>query len=160
MQCLRLRDQNAGARVQPLVRELDPNSTCHNRDPYMLCRFSRVRLFVTPWTSSPGSSVHGILQAGILEWVAFPFSKGSCWPRDQNHTSYVFWTLSIPGVSRETAVQVLNTVCLQDSLQSSSNHDSVVLATLDKQINGTEQEHKIVPDKYSQLTFDKGVKAV
>ena len=25
----------------------------------------------------PGSSVHGILQARILEWVAFPFSKGS-----------------------------------------------------------------------------------
>ena len=63
-------------------------------------------------------------------------------------------------MSRETAVQVLNAVCLQDSLQSSSNHDSVVLATLDKQINGTEQEPKIVPDKYSQLTFDKGVKAV
>jgi len=30
--------------------------------------------------SPPGSSVHGILQAGILEWVAIPFSKGSSWP--------------------------------------------------------------------------------
>ena len=27
--------------------------------------------------SLPGSSVHGILQAGILEWVAMPFSRGS-----------------------------------------------------------------------------------
>ena len=27
--------------------------------------------------SPPGSSVHGILQAGILEWVAIPFSRGS-----------------------------------------------------------------------------------
>ena len=27
--------------------------------------------------SLPGSSVQGILQAGILEWVAIPFSKGS-----------------------------------------------------------------------------------
>ena len=27
------------------------------------------------------SSVHGILQARILEWVAIPFSRGSCWPR-------------------------------------------------------------------------------
>ena len=27
--------------------------------------------------SPPGSSAHGILQAGILEWVAIPFSKGS-----------------------------------------------------------------------------------
>ena len=28
----------------------------------------------------PGSSVHGILQARILEWVAIPFSKGSSQP--------------------------------------------------------------------------------
>ena len=27
--------------------------------------------------SPPGSSVHGILQARILEWVAIPFSRGS-----------------------------------------------------------------------------------
>ena len=31
--------------------------------------------------SPPGSSVHGILQARILEWLAFPFSKGSFQPR-------------------------------------------------------------------------------
>ena len=30
--------------------------------------------------SPPGSSVHGILQARILEWVATPFSRGSSWP--------------------------------------------------------------------------------
>ena len=29
----------------------------------------------------PGSSVHGILQARILEWVAMPFSRGSSQPR-------------------------------------------------------------------------------
>ena len=27
-------------------------------------------------------TVHGILQGGILEWVAFPFSRGSSQPRD------------------------------------------------------------------------------
>ena len=31
-------------------------------------------------------TVHGILQARILEWVAFPFSRGSSQPRDQNYT--------------------------------------------------------------------------
>ena len=31
------------------------------------------------------SSVHGILQARILEWVAIPFSRGSSQPRDQRH---------------------------------------------------------------------------
>ena len=33
--------------------------------------------------SPPGSSVHGILQAKILEWVAIPFPMGSSWPRDR-----------------------------------------------------------------------------
>ena len=33
--------------------------------------------------SPPGSSVHGILQARILEWVAMPSSRGSSSPRDQ-----------------------------------------------------------------------------
>ena len=32
--------------------------------------------------SPPGSSVHGILQARILKWVALPFSRGPSWPRD------------------------------------------------------------------------------
>ena len=32
--------------------------------------------------SLPGSSVHGILQTRILEWVAIPFSRGSSQPRD------------------------------------------------------------------------------
>ena len=33
--------------------------------------------------SPPGSYVHGILQAKILEGVAIPISRGSSWPRDQ-----------------------------------------------------------------------------
>ena len=35
-----------------------------------------------------GSSVHGILQASILEWVAIPFSKGYSWPRDWTQVSF------------------------------------------------------------------------
>ena len=37
--------------------------------------------------SLPGSSVHGIIQARTLEWVDFPFSRGSSWPRDQIQVS-------------------------------------------------------------------------
>ena len=37
--------------------------------------------------SLPGSSVHGILQARILEWVAIPFFRGSSWPRDRTQVS-------------------------------------------------------------------------
>ena len=39
--------------------------------------------------SPPGSSVHGILQAKLLEWVAIPFSKGSSRLRDWNCFSCV-----------------------------------------------------------------------
>ena len=41
--------------------------------------------------SPPGSSVHGILQARILEWLAIPFSRGYSWPRDQT------WVFCIAG---------------------------------------------------------------
>ena len=37
--------------------------------------------------SLPGSSVHGILQSRVLEWVAIPFFRGSSQPRDQNRVS-------------------------------------------------------------------------
>ena len=39
--------------------------------------------------SPPGSSVHGILQARILEWVAIPFSGGSSQPRNQTQVFYI-----------------------------------------------------------------------
>ena len=39
--------------------------------------------------SLPGSSVHRILQARILEWVAISFSRGSSWSRDQTQVSYI-----------------------------------------------------------------------
>ena len=48
----------------------------------------------------PGSSVHGILQASILEWVAISFSRGSSQPRDQNHVFALtgsFFTTESPG---------------------------------------------------------------
>ena len=53
--------------------------------------------------SLPGSSVHGILQARILEWVAISYSRGSSQPRDQTHVPCVsciaggFFTRVLPG---------------------------------------------------------------
>ena len=37
----------------------------------------------------PGSSVHGIFWARILEWVTIFYSRGSSWPRDWTHVSCV-----------------------------------------------------------------------
>ena len=59
----------------------------------VLSCFSHVQL-CDPMNHSPppGSSVCGILQATILEWVAMPSSRGSSWPRDQTHISYISCT--------------------------------------------------------------------
>ena len=39
--------------------------------------------------SPPGSSLHGIFQARVLEWVAISFSKGSSQPRDRTQVSHI-----------------------------------------------------------------------
>ena len=52
--------------------------------PVMSCAWllSGARLFAIPMDCSPpDSSVHGILQARILEWVAISSSRGSSWPK-------------------------------------------------------------------------------
>ena len=39
--------------------------------------------------SLPGSSVHGISQARVLEWIAISFSRGSSWPRNRTLVSCI-----------------------------------------------------------------------
>ena len=60
--------------------------------------------------SPPGSSVHGILQARILEWVAITFSKGSSQTRDQ---TCVFWPAlqEPPGKSQSMSMQASKSNC-------------------------------------------------
>ena len=43
----------------------------------------------SPTLCDPMDCVHGILQARILEWVAFPFSRGSSQARDQTQVSRI-----------------------------------------------------------------------
>ena len=66
--------------------------------------------------SPPSSSVHGIFQARILEWVAISFSRGSSWPRDQTQVSCIagrcFTTCAImeaPFITRQGYNKVHNT---------------------------------------------------
>ena len=49
---------------------------------------SHVWLFATPWTVAY-SSIHGIFQAGVLEWAAISFSRGSSQLRDQTRDSCI-----------------------------------------------------------------------
>ena len=67
----------------------------------------------------PGSSVRGILQARILEWVAMPSSRGSSWPRDQTYVSHVYlhWQVgSLP--LAPTGKPILGHAAAAKSLQS------------------------------------------
>ena len=64
--------------------------------------------------SPPRSSVYGIFQARILEWVAIPFSRVSSRPRDQTRVSYVsctgsgFFTISATWEAYGAYSKVLN----------------------------------------------------
>ena len=53
--------------------------------PCILSHSSRVRLFETPWTVACQASLHGILQARILQWVAISYSRASSPPSDNLH---------------------------------------------------------------------------
>ena len=46
-------------------------------------------------------TVHGTLQARILEWVAFPFSRGSSQPRDQTQVSRIAGRFFTSSATRE-----------------------------------------------------------
>ena len=51
--------------------------------------------------SLPGSSIHGISQARIMQWVAISFSRGSSWPRDQTRVSCIAGRLFTVWATRE-----------------------------------------------------------
>ena len=61
--------------------------------------------------NSPGSSVHGILQGRILEWVAKPFSRVSSQPRDRTHVFCIIGRFFTVWATREA--QCWNS-CLQE----------------------------------------------
>ena len=79
---------------------------------------SRVWLFETPWTV-----VHGILQARILEWVAFPFSRGSSQPRDRSQVSRIaggFFTNWVIREAQWATREALNRYFSQENTQMSN----------------------------------------
>ena len=58
-----------------------------------------------PMDCSPqGSSLHGILEARILEWVSVPFSKGSSQPRDRTHVAHISGRFFTIGAFREAQI--------------------------------------------------------
>ena len=75
--------------------------------PKLTRKWKKVLVTQSCWTlcdpkdgSPPGSSVHGIVQARILEWVTIPVSRGSSQPRDRTQVScivgrfFIFWAIA------------------------------------------------------------------
>ena len=99
-------------RVHADQGKLAPKPTCPAAYSNVSCWCSVTKSCLTLWDpvdcTPPGSSVHGICQARILEWVANPFSRGSSRPRDQAHVSYVSCTgrqVLYPWATREAQQQ-------------------------------------------------------
>ena len=71
--------------------------------------------------SPPGSSVHGILQARILQWVPIPFSRGSSQPRDWTQVTQL---VKNPPAMQGTPVRFLG---WEDLLvKGSATHSSIL----------------------------------
>ena len=60
--------------------------------------------------SLPGSSVHGIFQARILEWIAISFSRGSSQLRNLLHCRQILYQLSYEVTNRFKELDVIDRV--------------------------------------------------
>ena len=93
------------------IHDLNPRNLTGNKGrSWGVCE--SVRVLVTqscltlcnPLDYSPSdSSVHGILQARILEWVVIPFSRGSSWPWDR---TWVSWTTRVAQFCCQTYLNI------------------------------------------------------
>ena len=70
------------------VKRLEFEIVCFYSDSEIVLVFQLCPILCTPMDSSiPGSSLQGILQARILEWVTMPSSRGSSLLRDRTRVS-------------------------------------------------------------------------
>ena len=93
------------------LRSIDEFSTTKLCLLSLLLLFSRSVVsdsFATPWTCSPpGSSLHGISQARILEWVASSFSRASSQHRDWTHVYCISGWFFTTEPTREALIESL-----------------------------------------------------
>ena len=83
-----------------LCQSQDPCFTSYYTTLFSLCR-TYFFVYLCFICLSPGSSIQGIFQARILEWVTISFSRGSSQPRDQTQVSHVAGRLFTVWATRE-----------------------------------------------------------
>ena len=77
--------------------------------------------------SLPGSSVHGIFQARVLEWVAISFSRVSSWPKDQIQVSRIAGRRFNLWATREAKVYLNTSYLLPNSKELSQYTKAIVI---------------------------------
>ena len=94
--------------------------------------------------SPPDFSVHGILQAKILQWVAISFSRGCSWPRDWIWVSCIVGRFFNVGATREAKISCLWLVKLGwrkelggRTYQSTSQAPNLICQSSPPPLNGT-----------------------
>ena len=96
----------------PLPVSLHSNPLNHAADVALVAGIC-LKVLVAQWYltlcdpmdySPPGSSVHGIVQARIVEWVAISYSRGPSWPRDQTQVSCIAGRFLTVRATREAPV--------------------------------------------------------
>ena len=109
----------------------------------MLNHFSHVRLYNPMDYTLPGSSIHGILQARILEWVGVPSSQGSSQSRDQTCISYVYlhWhvgSLPLASTGKPSAIHmcVCVYVCMYTYMRNPGHREFKLVAKSHTPRNG------------------------
>ena len=100
--------------------------------------------------SPPGSFVHGILQARILEWVAISSSRGSSWSRELNpgllHCRQILYILSYQGSPTDIELNLRDRVLDEVekssfiALPSKGEHSELMLKTVCPQLVGWSEE--------------------
>ena len=84
-------------------RSIGLSSVSYSKFPGVLCFIAQScpTLCDLMDCSPPGSSVRGILQAQVLEWVGIPFSRGSSWPRNGTWVSCIVGRVFTGWATRE-----------------------------------------------------------
>ena len=100
--------------------------------------------------SLPGSSVHGIFQARILEWVAIFFSRGSSGSRDQTRVSHIAGRLFTVWATREMcAISLENN--LSFSLKAEQLHSFPLLSAFPQRNTCRCSQHETKTNLYSSI---------
>ena len=97
------------------VKAHSPSSLCPSHGPHVRPHASGMKVKVlvaqscltlcNPMDCSlPGSSIHGIFQARILEWVTIPFSRGTSQPRDWTQISCIVGRFFTVWATREACL--------------------------------------------------------